>query len=121
MDRLTTATARLAAMLLARITYAQVTPRRLRSSDAGEHVLAFDKVGDAGILLRNTFPEFLTTDANSSIVLKLIRNRLDLSGTERTSLAARVARARVSALSRTNGYASFHLTGIVGSVLSTER
>ena len=124
MDRLTTrstVTARLPAPLLARITYAQVTLRRLRSGDAGEHLLAVDKVGDAGILLRNTLSEVLTTDAISPILVKFIRDSPDLSRTERTSLAAPVARAQVSALSRTNDCASSHLTGIVDSVLSTER
>ena len=123
MDRLTSrsrVTARLAALLLTRISYAQVTANRLRSGDAGEHLLALDKAGDAGILLRNTLPEFLTTRAISSVLVKLIRDPLDLSGTERVSLAAPVARARASALSRTNGCASFYLTGIVGSVLSTK-
>lgn len=124
MDGLTSrfrVTARLAAWLWARITCAQVTPRRLRSGDAGEHLLAFDKIDDAGTFLRNTLPEFLTTDAKFSILVKFIRDSPDLSGAERTSLASRVARVRVSALFRANGFPSFHLTGIVGSVLSTER
>jgi hypothetical protein len=40
------------------------------------------------IALRNTFPEFPATAAKTSILVKFIRVRLDLSGTEGTSLAA---------------------------------
>ena len=40
------------------------------------------------IALRNTLPEFLATPANPSILVKFIRDRLDLSRTEGTSLAA---------------------------------
>jgi hypothetical protein len=40
------------------------------------------------IALRNTLPEFLATAAKSSILVKFIRNRLDLSRIEGTSLAA---------------------------------
>lgn len=40
------------------------------------------------IALRNTLPEFLATDAKPSILVKFIRDRLDLSRTEGTSLAA---------------------------------
>jgi len=45
-----------------------------------EHVVA--------ITLRNTLPEFLATAAKPSILVKFIRDRLDLSRTEGTSLAA---------------------------------
>jgi hypothetical protein len=38
--------------------------------------------------LRNTLPEFLASAANPSILVKFIRDRLDLSRTEGTSLAA---------------------------------
>ena len=40
------------------------------------------------IALRNTLPEFLATAAKPSSLVKFIRDRLDLSRTERTSLAA---------------------------------
>ena len=40
------------------------------------------------IALRNTLPEFLANTANPSILVKFIRDRLDLSRTEGTSLAA---------------------------------
>jgi hypothetical protein len=40
------------------------------------------------IALRNTLPEFLASAANPSILVKFIRDRLDLSRTEGTSLAA---------------------------------
>ena len=40
------------------------------------------------IALRNTLPEFLATAAKSSILVKFIRDRLDLSRIEGTSLAA---------------------------------
>ena len=40
------------------------------------------------IALRNTFLEFLTTDAKTVILVKFLRDRLDLSRTEGTSLAA---------------------------------
>jgi hypothetical protein len=40
------------------------------------------------IALRNTLPEFLATAAKTSILVKFIRQRLDLSRTEGTSLAA---------------------------------
>ena len=40
------------------------------------------------IALRNTLPEFLASAANPSIFVKFIRDRLDLSRTEGTSLAA---------------------------------
>jgi len=40
------------------------------------------------IALRNTLPEFLATAAKTSILVKFIRDRLDLSRTEGTSLAA---------------------------------
>jgi len=40
------------------------------------------------IALRNTLPEFLATAAKPSIFVKFIRDRLDLSRTEGTSLAA---------------------------------
>jgi hypothetical protein len=40
------------------------------------------------VALRNTLPEFLATDPNSSILVKFIRDRLDLSRTEGTRLAA---------------------------------
>ena len=40
------------------------------------------------IALRTTLPEFLATPANPSILVKFIRDRLDLSRTEGTSLAA---------------------------------
>jgi DDE superfamily endonuclease len=40
------------------------------------------------IALRNTLPEFLATAAKTSIVVKFIRDRLDLSRTEGTTLAA---------------------------------
>jgi hypothetical protein len=40
------------------------------------------------IALRNTLPEFLATTAKPSILVKFIRDRLDLSRTEGTSLAA---------------------------------
>jgi hypothetical protein len=45
-----------------------------------EHVVA--------IALRHTLPEFLATAAKTSILVKFIRDRLDLSRTEGTSLAA---------------------------------
>ena len=45
-----------------------------------EHVIA--------IALRNTLPEFLVTAAKTSNLVKFIRDRLDLSRTEGTSLAA---------------------------------
>ena len=41
-----------------------------------------------GIALRNTFPEFLATAAKTVILVKFLRDRLDLSRTEGTSLAA---------------------------------
>lgn len=40
------------------------------------------------VALRNTLPEFLATDANTSIFVKFIRSRLDLSRAEGTRLAA---------------------------------
>ena len=40
------------------------------------------------IALRNTLPEFLAAAAKTSILVKFIRDRLDLSRTEGTSLAA---------------------------------
>lgn len=40
------------------------------------------------VALRNTLPEFLATAANASILVKFIRDRLDLCRTEGTSLAA---------------------------------
>lgn len=40
------------------------------------------------VALRHTLPEFLATAAKSSILVKFIRDRLDLSRTEGTSLAA---------------------------------
>ena len=40
------------------------------------------------IALRNTLPEFLATAAKTSILVKFIRERLDLSRAEGTSLAA---------------------------------
>jgi len=40
------------------------------------------------VALRNTLPEFLATAAKTSILAKFIRDRLDLSRTEGTSLAA---------------------------------
>jgi len=40
------------------------------------------------IALRNTLPEFLATAAKTSILVKFIRDRLDLSRTEGTTLAA---------------------------------
>jgi hypothetical protein len=40
------------------------------------------------IALRNTLPEFLATAAKPSSLVKFIRDRLDLSRTEGTSLAA---------------------------------
>lgn len=42
----------------------------------------------AAIAMRNTLPEFLATAAKTSILVKFIRNRLDLSRSEGTSLAA---------------------------------
>ena len=42
--------------------------------------------GSAG--LRNTFPQFLATAAKTVILVKFIRDRLDLSRAEGTSLAA---------------------------------
>ena len=42
----------------------------------------------AAIALRNTLPEFLATAAKTSILVKFIRDRLDLSRSEGTSLAA---------------------------------
>jgi DDE superfamily endonuclease len=40
------------------------------------------------VALRHTFPEFLATAAKTSIFVKFIRDRIDLSRTEGTSLAA---------------------------------
>ena len=40
------------------------------------------------VALRNTLPEFLATAAKTSILVKFIRDRLDLSRTEGISLAA---------------------------------
>jgi len=40
------------------------------------------------VALRNTFPEFLATAAKTVILVKFLRDRLDLSRTEGTSLAA---------------------------------
>ena len=40
------------------------------------------------IALRNTFPEFLAIAAKTVILVKFLRDRLDLSRTEGTSLAA---------------------------------
>jgi len=40
------------------------------------------------IALRNTFPEFLASAAKTVILVKFLRDRLDLSRTEGTSLAA---------------------------------
>jgi hypothetical protein len=40
------------------------------------------------VALRNTLPEFLATAAKTAILVKFIRDRLDLSRTEGTSLAA---------------------------------
>jgi hypothetical protein len=42
----------------------------------------------AAVALRNTLPEFLATAAKTLILVKFIRDRLDLSRTEGTSLAA---------------------------------
>ena len=42
----------------------------------------------AAIALRNTLPEFLATAAKTSILVKFIRDRIDLSRSEGTSLAA---------------------------------
>jgi hypothetical protein len=40
------------------------------------------------VALRNTFPQFLATAAKNVILVKFIRDRLDLSRAEGTSLAA---------------------------------
>jgi hypothetical protein len=40
------------------------------------------------IALRNTFPEFLATAVKTVIFVKVLRDRLDLSRTEGTSVAA---------------------------------
>ena len=40
------------------------------------------------VALRNTLPEFLATAAKTSILVKFIRDRLDLSGTEGIALTA---------------------------------
>ena len=40
------------------------------------------------VALRNTLPEFLATASKTSVLAKFIRDRLDLSRTEATSLAA---------------------------------
>ena len=40
------------------------------------------------IALRNTFPEFLATASKTAILVKFLRDRLDLSRAEGTSLAA---------------------------------
>ena len=40
------------------------------------------------VALRNTFPQFLATAAKTVILVKFIRDRLDLSRAEGTSLAA---------------------------------
>jgi hypothetical protein len=40
------------------------------------------------LALRNTLPEFLATAVKTAILVKFIRDRLDLSRTEGTSLAA---------------------------------
>jgi hypothetical protein len=40
------------------------------------------------VALRNTLPEFLATAAKTSVLVKFIRDRLDLSRTEGTSLVA---------------------------------
>ena len=40
------------------------------------------------IALRNTLPDFLAADTNTSILVKFIRSRLDLSRTEGNRLAA---------------------------------
>jgi len=42
----------------------------------------------AAVALRNTLPEFLATAAKTSILVKFIRDRIDLSRSEGTSLAA---------------------------------
>jgi hypothetical protein len=42
----------------------------------------------AAIAMRNTLPEFLATAAKTSILVKFIRDRIDLSRSEGTSLAA---------------------------------
>jgi hypothetical protein len=40
------------------------------------------------VALRNTLPQFLATAAETSILVKSTRDRLDLSGTEEISLTA---------------------------------
>jgi len=40
------------------------------------------------VALRHTFPQFLATAAKTVILVKFIRDRLDLSRAEGTSLAA---------------------------------
>ena len=57
-----------------------VLTQALSSVAPSEHVVA--------IALRNTLPEFLATAAKTSILVKFIRERLDLSRIEGTSLAA---------------------------------
>jgi len=64
---------------------------RARSSVARDRLLAFDKLGGAGMFLWNTLSGFLATVAKTSLLLKFMRDRLDLSGTEGTSLSARAA------------------------------
>jgi len=51
------------------------------------------------VALRNSLPEFLATAAETSIRVKLIRDRLDLSGTEGISLTARPTRTHIPVLS----------------------
>jgi hypothetical protein len=52
------------------------------------------------VALRNTLPEFLATAAKTSILVKFIRGRLDLSGNEGISLTARAARTHIPVPSR---------------------
>ena len=66
--------------------------RTVRSGlGSSEHVVA--------VALRNTLPESLTTAAKTSIRVKFIWGRLDLSGTEGISLTARAARTHIAVLS----------------------
>src|ERR1035441_6249853 len=60
----------------------------LRLVDTNRSARAGPSEQVVAIALRNTLPEFLASSAKTSILVKFIRERLDLNRTEGTSLAA---------------------------------
>ena len=70
--------------------FAKVDHHRLLRHGMPEVIFAQGKTAEqvVAIALRNTLPQFLASAAKPSILVKFIRDRLDLSRTEGTSLAA---------------------------------